>query len=244
MVSCIIVDDEYNGRVLLQSILQKYCTENIIILDLCSGLQEAISSIKLHRPNIVFIDIEMPVYSGIELTKYINPTEYNFDIIYTTAHTSYAIQALKNDAFDYLLKPIQHKALIQTVERYITKNKTQQLNTTINNKICITSQSNTHFIDLNKTLYFQQLNNTVIITLYDESKITIENTLAEIYIILNKTNHNLIYCDDIIINPNFISELINKPNAIIKFNNNTELPIPNAVSENIFNAIRNKYFNT
>ncbi len=121
MISCIIIDDEPKARSLLRSIIEQYCPQ-LSIAALCEDLPSGVKAIKKHKPQLVFLDIEMPGYSGLELMDFFNDNEVDFSIIFTTAYNEYALQAFRFSAIDYLLKPIQHTQLIEAVERY-TKQK-------------------------------------------------------------------------------------------------------------------------
>lgn len=125
MIKCIIVDDEPKARNLLQAIIQQYCHE-VSIQALCEDLPTGIKAIKKYKPDIIFLDIEMPGHSGLELMDFFDDTEVNFSIIFTTAYNEYALQAFKFSAIDYLLKPIQHQELIEAVNRFIKQQTFKQ----------------------------------------------------------------------------------------------------------------------
>ena len=129
MVKCIIIDDEPKARNLLRAIIEQYCPD-LTIEALCEDLPTGIKAIKKHKPELIFLDIEMPGHSGLELMDFFDDDEVNFGIIFTTAYNEYALQAFRFSAIDYLLKPIQHTTLIETVERYLKKrtlNQAEQL---------------------------------------------------------------------------------------------------------------------
>jgi two-component system, LytTR family, response regulator len=121
MITCIIIDDEPKARNLLQAIIEQYCP-NLRIEAFCEDLPTGIKAIKKYKPELIFLDIEMPGHSGLELLDFFDDEEINFDVIFTTAYDEYALQAFRFSAIDYLLKPIQHLKLVEAVERYI-KNK-------------------------------------------------------------------------------------------------------------------------
>jgi two-component system, LytTR family, response regulator len=120
MAKCIIIDDEPKARKLLQAVIEQYCPQ-LQIEALCEDLPSGIKAIKKYKPQLIFLDIEMPGHSGLELLDFFDEEEVNFDIIFTTAYNEYALQAFKFSAIDYLLKPIQHTQLIEAVNRYIKK---------------------------------------------------------------------------------------------------------------------------
>jgi two-component system LytT family response regulator len=126
--NCIIIDDENMARALLRNILQDVAP-NINVLAECDDLPNGIKAIKKYNPDIVFLDIEMPGHSGLSILDFFNEEEVNFDIVFTTGYSEYAVQAFKLSATDYLLKPINPDALQETVERILKNDeKNRQLN--------------------------------------------------------------------------------------------------------------------
>ena len=115
MIKCIIVDDELNAREFLEGLLDKYFPNKFDIIAKCDNVDTAINYITKNNPELIFLDVNMPKKNGFELFKEIK--EINFEVIFTTAYTEFAIEALKCNAFDYLLKPISHIELISTVKK-------------------------------------------------------------------------------------------------------------------------------
>ncbi|MCX6318681.1 MAG: LytTR family DNA-binding domain-containing protein [Bacteroidetes bacterium] len=120
MEKCIIIDDEPKARVLLESIVKEYCP-GLEVVALCEDLPTGIKAIKKLKPALIFLDIEMPGHSGLELLDFFNEEEIDFHIIFTTAYNEYALQAFRFSAIDYLLKPIQHTQLAEAVQRFLKK---------------------------------------------------------------------------------------------------------------------------
>jgi two-component system LytT family response regulator len=117
-IGAVIVDDELKNQVLLEKMLDK-CHYKIQVLGKAFNVAEAKAVIEEHQPRVVFLDVEMPGGNGFSLLESIpNP---NFDVIFTTAHDSYALKAFKYAAVDYLLKPINYKELLDSLKRLITK---------------------------------------------------------------------------------------------------------------------------
>ena len=129
---CIIIDDESMARKLLHAMLQSYCPELEVVAE-CADLPSGVKAIKKFGPKLVFLDIEMPGYSGLELLDFFDEDELTFDVIFITAYNEYAIRAFKVNSVDYLLKPIDKNDLINALEKfrkfYATKdNSLQNLN--------------------------------------------------------------------------------------------------------------------
>ncbi|WP_075343560.1 LytR/AlgR family response regulator transcription factor [Tenacibaculum agarivorans] len=121
MINAIIVDDEYMVGETLKNHIQNHIT-GITILSVINDVKNAKSTILKLAPDLVFLDIQMPGLNGFELLRSFE--EINFDVIFTTAYTTYAIEAFKVHAFDYLLKPITIDELKTTVNRYYLKRRT------------------------------------------------------------------------------------------------------------------------
>ena len=98
-MKALLIDDEKRARVNLQLLLEEYCPQITIVAEV-ENLAEGVKAIRKHQPDLVFLDIEMPGHSGLELLDFFNEEEINFGIIFTTAYNEYAIQAFKFSAID------------------------------------------------------------------------------------------------------------------------------------------------
>ncbi|MFV8323716.1 LytR/AlgR family response regulator transcription factor [Flavobacterium sp. LB3P21] len=114
-LKAIIVDDESHARSFLKKLCNHLYNNKIEIVDECDSVKKAVTSIKKHNPDIVFLDIQMPEENGFELLK--NFESIPFEIIFTTAHKEYAIDAIKNSAIDYLIKPIDIEGFKSAITR-------------------------------------------------------------------------------------------------------------------------------
>lgn len=116
-MKAIVIDDEVKGREILHKLIEQYC-KDVEIVAFASNVIEAYELIKFHKPHIVFLDIEMPGGNGFSLLEKFPENE--FKVIITTAFDNYAMKAIKHQAFDYLLKPIdidELRASISAVEK-------------------------------------------------------------------------------------------------------------------------------
>lgn len=111
----LIIDDEKLSRDLLRSLLTEYCSETEVIGE-ASDVDSALSQIREHDPDIVFLDIEMPGANGFDLLKGM-AGQNSFQTVFVTAYNQYAIQALRAGAVDYLLKPLDIDELKNTVKK-------------------------------------------------------------------------------------------------------------------------------
>lgn len=118
MIKAMIVDDEQSSIDLLQWLAEQYCPDISSILT-ARSVQEAIPLIRAFKPDILFLDIQMPHQSGFDLLTTID--QWDFEVIFTTAYNEFAIQAIRFSALDYLLKPVDEAELRKAIERYKAK---------------------------------------------------------------------------------------------------------------------------
>ena len=115
MINAIIIDDEAHCITALRHDLNMFCPE-VAIAGTCQSGKEGIAAIKRLQPNLVFLDIEMPVMNGFEMLKAIGE-ERDFQVIFTTAYSQFVLKAIRINALDYLMKPIDGTELSEAVDR-------------------------------------------------------------------------------------------------------------------------------
>ena len=115
MIRSIIVDDEVKSCNVLKSMLEKYCQDVEVIATAYSAI-EGRDAIRKHKPDLVFLDIQMPAGSGFSMLMEFD--EIPFQVIFVTAHDEYALRAIKFSALDYLLKPLNLIELREAMQRY------------------------------------------------------------------------------------------------------------------------------
>lgn len=113
-MTALIIDDEKHCRDVLRLLLQKTYPA-LQVLDTCVDGPSGLSAIERHRPDLVFLDIEMPGMTGFEMLSQCSYRD--FKLIFTTAYDEYAIQAIKHNALDYLLKPVDKDELVKAVQK-------------------------------------------------------------------------------------------------------------------------------
>jgi two-component system LytT family response regulator len=118
MLKAIIVEDEMPSRQTLSGLLKLYC-KNVKLVAEADGMKSGLEAIREHKPDIVFLDIEMPDGSGFKLLESLETID--FEIVFTTAYDQFAIRAIKFSALDYLLKPIFPEDLVASVQKAAEK---------------------------------------------------------------------------------------------------------------------------
>lgn len=118
MIKAVLVDDEKHPLTTLSWKLDRFCPD-VTILEQFTDSSKALDYLRETQPDILFLDIEMPRLDGFELLEELG--DFSFEVIFTTAYDEFGIRAVKVDALDYLLKPVQNKELKAAIEKY--KNK-------------------------------------------------------------------------------------------------------------------------
>jgi two-component system LytT family response regulator len=172
MISCFILDDEPDCISALAKLLTKYHPE-VGIAGQSSIPSEAYEAMRhaAIRPDILFLDIQMPGENGFAFLKRFD--EIDFTVIFTTAYDTYAIQAIKCSALDYLLKPIDHAELAAALDRYkslphANRQKAETLKTNVHagepfSKLAVPALSEIAFVDISEILFLESDNNYTII---------------------------------------------------------------------------------
>ncbi len=124
MLKVLIVDDEPLARENLRLMLEG--ESDLEIVGECANAVEAIGAVHRLRPDVLFLDIQMPRISGLEMTGMLDP-EHRPYIVFLTAYDEYAVQAFEEHAFDYLLKPIEASRLEKTLQRLRHERNSQDM---------------------------------------------------------------------------------------------------------------------
>ncbi len=115
MITAIIIDDEKHCIDRLTHLIDICCKQTIHLLPSAQNIEDGIKSINQNQPQLIFLDVEINDKTGFDLLQQVSTT--NFEVIFTTAYNSYALQAIKVSALDYLLKPIDSEDLKLAVEK-------------------------------------------------------------------------------------------------------------------------------
>ena len=130
MLRSVIIDDEPQNASILKNDIITHCP-SVEVIAVCHSAKEGIMAIKKQKPDLVFLDIDMPWMNGFEMLEMLD--DINFSIIFTTAHDQFAAKAFRISAVDYLLKPIDANDLKEAVKKAQRKSEQQQGNVHIEN---------------------------------------------------------------------------------------------------------------
>ncbi|MFN3341971.1 MAG: LytR/AlgR family response regulator transcription factor [Flavobacteriales bacterium] len=164
-INAVLIDDSSQARKLLRLMLAELAPD-VNVLGECSDLIEGVKSIRESKPDVVFLDIEMPGKSGLQILEELPRDEMQYEIIFTTAYDEYALRAFRLSALDYLLKPISETELNEAVKKirqrkqmHSSSERIQALNANLQQKeasvICVPIQNGFARIPLESILYFE-----------------------------------------------------------------------------------------
>lgn len=172
----LIVDDELSGRENLKTLIENYCTE-IRIIGTASSAIEAKKLIGYLSPDVIFLDINMPVLDGFDFLESVDSSK--FMVVFVTAHDEYAIRAIKARAIDYLLKPINIKELQQTVQRLLVQSTEEDNSSTLVENVIIPVSYGFKVLKANEIIRLEADDCYTHIFTTREKKITISRTMKE-----------------------------------------------------------------
>jgi two-component system LytT family response regulator len=185
MIKAIIVENEAGAANALSKLIQLHCPE-VELMGIFNKVADAVKAVSIHSPQLVFLDIELNEESGFDLLEKIESP--NFDVVFTTAYSSYALRAIKASCLDYLLKPIavdELKAVIQKVNKKQNLSdfpaQLRNLMQTLKNpehepKLCIPSSDGYVFLEKSEIVMCQAEGNyTIIYNLAGEKIICSKN---------------------------------------------------------------------
>jgi two-component system, LytTR family, response regulator len=206
-IKALIVEDNAFMAMVLHDLLKEHATD-ITVLDVANTGKKALQLIASEKPNVVFLDIELPDMTGFELLQQLE--SINFQTVFTTSHSHYAIKAFRFNALDYLVKPINENELKEAIKRLL-KNVNQGI--AVRNAL---SNLEVRSVE-NQKLVLPQQNGTLRLRLNQITHIEGERNYSYIHLLNGNrelSSKNLAYFEDILIDKNFFrshrSYLVNR----------------------------------
>lgn len=245
MITAIIIDDEEMGRVALYKKLANYCPE-VEVLGKAKDGTGGLKLIETLKPDVVFLDIEMPGMDGFEMLNKL--PQQDFHLIFTTAYDHYAIKAIRFAALDYLLKPIDVDELKQAVSRIAklpnkdTKQKLEvlQQNLMPNNlidKIAIPSLEGLLFLGTQDILHIEADGNYSTLYLADGNKQVVCRALKDFEDLLSSTMFFRCHHSHLI-NLKAIKRYIKSDGGLIELENGQTIPVSRRKKDDFLKKIR------
>ena len=248
-MKALIIDDEKKARQVLRILIEENCpkiTEIFEAEDLLSGVE----LIKKEAPSIVFLDIEMPEHSGLEILNFIEKEVHNFEIIFTTAYSEYAIQAFQLSAIDYLLKPVRPSQVKDAVDKAITFLGNSQINRRLIElksslqdsnfkKIGLPMADGIKFVNFEDIILLKADGMYTTVILQNKSKIVISKPLKHFVELLDNIPTFYKPHRSYLINLKYIQEYSKKDGGYIVMDNNESVSISKDKKEEFLTIVQN-----
>ncbi len=190
MIKAILIDDEQHNLDNLSALLKAYCPQ-VFVVGKASNAQQARDLISKEQPQLLFLDIHMPIENGFDLLR--NLPARNFEVIFVTAYDQYAIQAMRFTAIDYLLKPVDIAELQSAVDRAIKQIGLKQGNQQLENlmqllknqankdeqRIALSTAKETRFVRTDEIVRCESSNNYTSFHLSDGEELLVSRPIYE-----------------------------------------------------------------
>jgi len=199
MIRTVLVDDEQHCRDSLSTMLAMHFSDKVELLAQCSTVEEGVSVIRKLKPQLLFLDVEIGNSTGFNLLEQLD--DFNFEVIFTTAHNHYAMQAIKFSALDFLLKPFGVDDMQEALSRLEKKIKTHDANEQfrilfenlkkINNparKLALPTLNGINFVPVQDIIRCESDVNYTTFFLTNKNKIVVAKTLKEFEELLDGYN--------------------------------------------------------
>lgn len=256
MYQVLIIDDEMNCIEVLE-ILLKQNFEDLVIAERFTSSKKALEYLQTHPVDLVFLDIQMPFMTGIEMLHKLN--KYNFHVVFTTAFDHYAIKAIKLSALDYLLKPIDEELLANAVNKFRKvkgqydiqhqlANLLQQYGMTNNagavpppatsSKIAVGFQDKILFYDPQDILFCQSNDNYTTLQLRNGEKVIASKTIRHFEDILAPMGFIRPH-QSYVINAKHIEQYNKKDGGYLVMEDGTQIPVSRHRKEEILMMFKN-----
>jgi two-component system LytT family response regulator len=248
MIKAVIIDDEQHSIDTLKWKLENYCPD-VAVQASFNSPAEGIKYLKQNPPDLLFLDIEMPMLNGFDVLEELG-RDLSFDIIFITAYDNFGIQAVKFSALDYLLKPVQNRELKEAIDKHLKKSAhkvpSEQIEVLLNNvqaekrgkvgKIALASKESIEFVDPQQIVCCEASSNYTTIYLSDNRKKVISKTLKDFEDMLSLHQffrpHN-----SFLINLRRVNEFIRGDGGYIVMENKMKIPVSKTKKEELMELL-------
>lgn len=237
-MKAIIIDDENRARISLEIMIKEFCP-TIEIIASCENLTEGVKAINKLKPNIVFLDIEMPNFNGLDIDKFFDMNDIDFELVFTTAYQEYALKAFKLNAFDYLLKPINPEDLINTIERINRKKIIPiEIKTDVPiEKIAVPTANNLLFLETKNIIYIKGEGAYSDVIIKDQKNILVSKNLKNFEDVLASDSRFVRVQKSYIVNFDFIVSVSKTNGGTLHLINDIQIPIATDKIQSILDKI-------
>jgi len=248
MIKAVIIDDEQHSIETLKWKLENYCPE-VEVMIAFDNPAKGVEYLKQNPPNLLFLDIEMPMLNGFDVLEELGK-DLPFDIIFTTAYDNFGIQAVKFSALDYLLKPVQNKELKDAIDKHLKKAQqkvpSEQLEVLRSNvqaekkgevgKIALASKESIEFVDAPDIICCEANSNYTNVYMIENRKRVISRTLKEFEDML--TPHQFFRPhNSFLINLNRVKEFIRGDGGFLVMENKMKIPVSKTRKEELLELL-------
>lgn len=224
-IKTVIVDDELDGRLILTSLLNDHC-ETVKLLGSFESAEAGMQAIQSLKPDLVFLDIEMPGMNAFSMLEQLGMID--FEVIFVTAYDQYALKAIKHNALEYILKPVDKDELIAAVEKCYKKLQPAKAETyqpqADNSKMVLPVRDGFLFIDVAKIVRCEGDGNYTNVYLDDHTKHIASKTLKDFEALLPSSSFIRIHKSHLI-NANFIKKYIKGEGGMVQMADDSELEV-------------------
>lgn len=249
LINCILVDDEEFARSSLFFLLQNNC-KNVHVSGIAKSVGEAKVLLKNEEIDLIFLDIAMPGENGFELIG--AAQERNAHVVFTTAFDQYALKAIKANALDYLLKPIDIDELKETVDKAVKhialdrdvasrnerlKNFKQDLDTKSVQKLSLPNSQGYTLVDVKNIVHIEADSNYSIFHLADNEQVTVSKVLKEYEEILPEQQFVRVHKSSIV-NLNYVKEYNSKNGLEVLLDNGKKIAVSRRRSSEFLEKIK------
>lgn len=243
--TAILIDDEPKAIAILKNKLERLCPE-VTIVDTTQDPKEGIQLIKTLKPQLVFLDIAMPEMSGFDvLQEFSNP---DFEIIFVTAFDNYAIEAINHCAIGYLVKPVDNKTLVETVQKAVLNieektalEKNKQLienlgiQTFQNKKIVIPCSEGLEFVRIDKIVCCEGEDGYTKVHFKERKPILSSNSIGHFKKLLDNRGFYLVHKSHLV-NMSYVEKYLNEGYVILS--NNCKIPVSRNRRSDFLNSLK------
>lgn len=226
MIRALIIDDEAPAREIMRELLTAYAPE-VEVMGECANVPDAVLAIKKNKPDVVFLDIEMPRYTGFELLSFFD--EVDFEIIFVTAYSEYALKAFEVSAVDYILKPVRISQLKKSMALLKTRLDASTMQARLDalkenieqeklKKIAIPMAEETQFVYIKDISHIEAQRSYAKIIKNDGSSITTSKPLSYYENIIDDAENFMRVHRSYFINLHQVSRLIKGTNRVVMEN--------------------------
>jgi len=245
MIRSIIIDDEQHCiRALLNDLL-KNCP-SVEVLDTCNSAKEGMLSIKKHKPDLIFLDVEMPWMNGFEMLELLG--DLSSSIIFTTAHDEFAAKAFRISAVDYLLKPVDAndlKTAVQKVERKMSEGGSlEHISNLLRNikqpsgdqKIALPQREGYEFVEVSSILYCLAEGAYTKVVLENKRSMLISRALGDVEELLPPDMFQRIHHSSLV-NVSYISQFLRTDGGYVVLGNGEKLAVSKSKKDGLMERL-------